>query len=148
LLGKRCGSLGRDQHATNEVLSRPPSAPRQPRLPSHPFFRLVCRHGAFHRLENFEALEFGMAEIEWLVGTGSVVRTAERFRPSPRLEVGPAMPDRVRRIEDVILPVWATQKVKGDEARDVAQMCVCDPGTTLKRFIAMNITLPMGWANG
>ena len=65
-----------------------------------------------------------MAEIEWLVGTGSVVRTAERFRPGPRLEVGPTMPDRVRRIEGVILPVWATQKVKGDEPRDVAQMCV------------------------
>jgi hypothetical protein len=63
-------------------------------------------------------------EIERLVGTGSIVRTAERFRPGPCLEVGPAMPDRVRRIEGVILAVRAAQQVKIDKARDVAQMGV------------------------
>src|SRR5262249_25312219 len=43
-------------------------APRstQTALASLPFAVSAGRRRAFHRLENFEALEFGMAEIEWL----------------------------------------------------------------------------------
>jgi hypothetical protein len=49
-------------------------------LPSLPllFPRSSCRRRALHRLENLEALEFGMAEIERLVGTGGVVRGCNR----------------------------------------------------------------------
>ena len=49
---------------------------------------------------------------------------AEGLRTGPRLKVGSAAPDRVRRVEGVILAIRAAQQMKGYEAGDIPQMGV------------------------
>ena len=48
-----------------------------------------------YRLDDLEALEFGMPEIERPVLPGALVGEAEGFRPCPGFEIFPAPPDRV-----------------------------------------------------
>jgi hypothetical protein len=50
---------------------------------------------ATHGLEDLEAFELRMAEVERLVLSGIPVGKTECFRSGPRLELGPALPDRV-----------------------------------------------------
>src|SRR5712692_7681625 len=96
--------------------------------PPLPFFRSARWCFGLHRLEDLEALELGVSEIKRPVFAGVAVRSSERFRPRPCLEIGPATPDRVRRVKDMIFPLRAAQQVKRREARNVAQMGVaCRP---------------------
>ena len=46
----------------------------------------ACSGVSLHFLQNCEALEFGMTEIERLAGTGAGMRFAESFRARPRLK--------------------------------------------------------------
>src|SRR5215469_1540878 len=49
---------------------------------------------------------------------------AEGIGPRPRFKVGPAVPERMRRVEGVIVPVGAAQQMESDKAGHVAQMRV------------------------
>jgi hypothetical protein len=102
-----------------------------------------------HGLEDLEALELGMAEIERLVAAGVLVGVAERFRSRLFLELGPAAPDRVRGIERMVVVLRAAQEVELDEPGHRVEVDLTPsqtssksrsaPGLTWKRFIAMNI---------
>src|SRR4051794_33837902 len=65
-----------------------------------------------------------MIEVERLALAGIPVNSAKFFRPGPRFERRPALPDRVRGIERVVLVLWASEQVKLDESRDLAQLRV------------------------
>ena len=106
------------------VMAVPPVGADQPRWYALPFFRSSRRCRCLHRLDDFEAFEFGVPEIERLVGAGIAMGAAERFRSGPCLEIGPAPPDRVRRIKSVVLAIRAAQQVEFDKPGDVAQMGV------------------------
>src|SRR5215470_16433510 len=76
------------------------------------------------RLDHFEALELGVPAIERPVRPGVAVCQPKRLRPGPGFEIGPALPQAVRRIEDMIIALGAAQEVKGDKAGDAAQVAV------------------------
>src|SRR6267154_6587934 len=56
------------------------------------------------------------------------MREAEGLRPRPCFEIGPASPDRVRRVEHMVFPFRPAQQVELDKAGDVGQLGVaCRP---------------------
>src|SRR5271166_5086304 len=62
---------------------------------------LVAR--VLDRLQDLEALELGVAEIEWLVGAGVAVSGAKMLGLRPGGEDFLARPDRVGRVEHMIV---------------------------------------------
>src|SRR4051812_46820649 len=85
---------------------------------------IMVRPSWFDRLDDVEALEFRMAEIEFPVVPGVGVRPAERLGSRPGLEVAAAPPDRVRRIEHVVVVRRSAQQVERHEAGYAGQVAV------------------------
>ena len=77
-----------------------------------------------YRLENFEALELGMIQIQRLVIPGPAMRCPERFRFGPGFKHRPAFPNRMRRVERMILAFGAFEKVKFYKTSHLVQMTV------------------------
>jgi hypothetical protein len=102
------------------------------------------------RLKDLEALELGMAEIERLVGAGVAVGGAKMLRLRPGGEGVFARPDRVRRIEHVIVALsgprnrWNSMN-PGTRSRWVSREshtcsnALSAPFMTLNRFMAIYI---------
>ncbi len=101
-----------------------------------------------HRLDDFEAFEFGVPQIQRTgFPSGVAVRRAECIRTGPAFECRMIGPDRVAGIQHMVLFPRPSQQMEFDEARHVFQMRVrlvqsvsnalSEPRATLKRFIAM-----------
>jgi hypothetical protein len=94
-----------------------------------------------HRLDDFEAFEFGVPEIQRTgFPSGVAVRRAECIRTGPAFECRMIGPDRVAGIQHMVLFPRPSQQMKFDEARHVFQSvsnALSEPRATLKRFIAM-----------
>jgi hypothetical protein len=86
----------------------------------------------FHLLQDGEALELGMAEIERLVCARSAVRLAKRFGPRPSGKVRLRAPDRVRSVEHMVVALGPFQEMKGDESRYAIEMAVAREPDLLK----------------
>src|ERR1700761_4588537 len=67
--------------------------------------------------DRLKTLEFRMAECQRLGASGPGMGGAERLRPRPGFEVGGRLPDRVGRVEDMVVPLGPTEKIKAHEAR-------------------------------
>jgi len=76
---------------------------------------LLPRVRILDRLKDLEALELGMAEIERLVGAGVPMGRAKMFGLRPGGEGVFVRPDRVRRIEHVIVALRPAQKMEFEE---------------------------------
>src|SRR3954452_8666303 len=91
----------------------PPTRPK-------PTSRRLC--GRSYGLDHLEALEFGMAQVKRAVAAGVAMRQPECLRSRPRLEIRPAAPACMRRIQRVVLALGAAQQMEGQEARNIAQL--------------------------
>src|SRR5262245_20668026 len=77
---------------------------------------------SLHFLQNGEALEFGMAEIERLAGTSAGMGFAESFRSGPSLEVLLRAPYAVGSVEDVMVLFRTFKQVEDHESRHLLKM--------------------------
>src|SRR5262245_53021105 len=101
----------------------------------YPIYELRHRgFGARHRLPDLEALELRMVEVEWLVLSGILVRHPERLGPGPGLERRLALPDRMRRIERVLLGLRPLEQMELNEARHLLQLRVAVEPDGLESF--------------
>ena len=75
------------------------------------------------RLDHFEAFELRVVKVERSVAgpaaPGIAVSRTEGFRLCPALERRAVRPDGVTGIQDVVLPLGATQQMELDEARNL-----------------------------
>src|SRR5579863_5380007 len=114
------GAISSPAKASTVARSMSAASPRSKFRPGRRFGRAAIRSSlaGLNRLDDLEAFEFGVAEIQAAVAAGVTVGAAERLRPRPGLEVGLAVPDRVRRIQYVVVVFWASQQVECGEARN------------------------------
>src|SRR4051794_17911344 len=70
--------------------------------------RLLARDG----LDRLESLELRVPEIERLRRRHPAMGLAELLGPGPGLEIGLRAPDRVRRVEDVVLVLGPAQQLE------------------------------------
>src|SRR5262249_45310559 len=82
------------------------------------------RLAATDRLKRLKAFELRMTEIERLVATCLRMRGAERLRSGPRFKGGTVLPNRVRRIQRVVVQFRPPEKVEFREARHLVEMSV------------------------
>jgi hypothetical protein len=100
---------------------------------SHAAARRFCaehnRRPLLDGLNNFKSFELGMPEIKRSIRAARVLMgRAKRVRARPRFERGAIRPDRVTRVEDVIVALGALEQMKFDEAGHVFQVRVAvDP---------------------
>ncbi len=87
------------------------------------------------RLNCFEALELGMAEIERLVGAGVTMGGPKMLGLSPGGEDISVRPDRVRRIEHVIVALWPAQEMELEEPGHTVEMRVAREPNALERAL-------------
>src|SRR5271166_2047957 len=83
---------------------------------------LIPRIWILDRLNRLKTLELGMADIERLVGAGVTMGGAKMFGLRPGGEGVFARPDRVRRIEHVIVALRPAQEMELEEPGHAVEM--------------------------
>lgn len=85
-------------------------------------------------LENLEALELRMADIEGLVVAGTMVGGPECLGLRPRFKDGVVLPHCVGRIKSMILGFGTFKQVELDEARHLIEVTVAGQPDFLECF--------------